>query len=27
MTWAGTLAVLRTLDDVRAQVGVIYPGE
>lgn len=27
MTWAGTLAVLRTLDDVRAQVGVVYPGE
>lgn len=27
MTWADTLAVLRTLDDVRAQVGVVYPGE
>lgn len=27
MTWADTLAVLRTLDEVRAQVGVVYPGE
>jgi predicted dehydrogenase len=27
MTWADTLAVLRTMDEVRAQVGVVYPGE
>ena len=27
MTWQGTLEVLRTLDEVRAQVGVRYPGE
>ena len=27
MSWAGTLAVLRTMDEVRAQVGVTYPGE
>ncbi|HEY0187026.1 MAG TPA: Gfo/Idh/MocA family oxidoreductase [Cellulomonas sp.] len=27
LTWADTLAVLRTLDEVRAQVGVVYPGE
>ena len=26
-TWQGTLEVLRTLDEVRAQVGVRYPGE
>jgi predicted dehydrogenase len=27
MTWANTVEVLRTLDEVRAQVGVVYPGE
>lgn len=27
MTWQGTLDVLRTLDSVRAQAGVVYPGE
>ena len=27
MTWQGTLAVMRTLDEVRRQVGVRYPGE
>jgi predicted dehydrogenase len=27
MTWADTLGVLRTMDDIRAQVGVVYPGE
>lgn len=27
MTWADTLAVLRTMDEVRSQVGVVYPGE
>ena len=27
MTWDGTLAVLRTMDEVRRQVGVEYPGE
>jgi len=27
LTWANTLEVLRTLDSVRAQVGVVYPGE
>jgi predicted dehydrogenase len=27
MTWQGTLAVMRTMDEVRRQVGVVYPGE
>ena len=27
MSWQGTLEVLRTLDEVRRQVGVVYPGE
>ncbi|WP_282947349.1 Gfo/Idh/MocA family protein [Cellulomonas endometrii] len=27
LTWADTLAVMRTMDEVRAQVGVVYPGE
>ncbi len=27
LTWDDTLAVLRTMDAVRAQVGVVYPGE
>jgi predicted dehydrogenase len=27
MTWAGTVDVMRTMDEVRRQVGVVYPGE
>ena len=27
MTWEGTMAVQRVLDEVRRQVGVVYPGE
>lgn len=27
MPWDGTLAVLRTMDEVRRQIGVVYPGE
>ena len=27
MTWDDTLAVMRTMDEVRRQVGVVYPGE
>ncbi|GHS85513.1 Gfo/Idh/MocA family protein [Cellulomonas hominis] len=27
MSWDGTLAVMRTLDEIRAQIGVVYPGE
>ncbi len=27
MTWQGTLDVMRTLDELRRQVGVVYPGE
>lgn len=27
MTWDGTLAVMRTMDAVREQIGVVYPGE
>ena len=27
MTWDGTLAVQRVMDEVRRQVGVVYPGE
>jgi predicted dehydrogenase len=27
MSWSDTLAVLRTTDEIRAQVGVVYPGE
>ena len=27
MPWEGTLAVLRVMDEVRRQVGVVYPGE
>jgi len=27
MSWQGTLDVLRTMDQIRAQVGVVYPGE
>lgn len=27
MTWDNTLEVMRTLDSVRAQVGLVYPGE
>jgi predicted dehydrogenase len=27
MSWADTLANLRTMDEIRAQVGVVYPGE
>ncbi|WP_435738473.1 Gfo/Idh/MocA family oxidoreductase [Cellulosimicrobium sp. PMB13] len=27
MSWDGTLEVMRTLDEVRRQVGVVYPGE
>lgn len=27
LTWADTLAVMETMDEVRRQVGVVYPGE
>ena len=27
MPWEGTLAVLRVMDEVRRQIGVVYPGE
>jgi predicted dehydrogenase len=27
LTWANTLEVMRTLDEVRAQIGLAYPGE
>ncbi len=27
MSWDDTLAVLRTMDEIRAQLGVVYPGE
>ncbi|GEA85817.1 MAG: Gfo/Idh/MocA family oxidoreductase [Cellulomonas sp.] len=27
MSWQGTLEVMRTLDEVRRQIGVVYPGE
>ncbi len=27
MTWDGTLDVMRTMDEVRRQIGVVYPGE
>jgi predicted dehydrogenase len=27
MSWQGTLEVMRTMDAIRAQVGVVYPGE
>jgi predicted dehydrogenase len=27
MTWDGTVEVMRTMDAVRAQIGVVYPGE
>lgn len=27
MTWESTLSVLRTMDEVRRQIGVVYPGE
>lgn len=27
MTWQNTLEVMRTMDSIRAQVGVVYPGE
>ena len=27
MSWRGTLEVMRTMDEIRAQVGVVYPGE
>lgn len=27
LSWSDTLAVMRTMDEVRAQVGVVYPGE
>lgn len=27
LTWENTLAVMRTMDEVRAQIGLVYPGE
>jgi len=27
LTWENTLAVMRTMDQVRAQIGLVYPGE
>lgn len=27
MSWAGTVAVMETMDEVRRQIGVVYPGE
>jgi predicted dehydrogenase len=27
MTWDGTLEVMRTMDEVRRQIGLVYPGE
>jgi predicted dehydrogenase len=27
LTWDNTLAVMRTMDEVRAQIGLVYPGE
>jgi predicted dehydrogenase len=27
MTWQGTLDVMRTMDEVRRQIGLVYPGE
>ncbi|QTE29728.1 Gfo/Idh/MocA family protein [Pengzhenrongella sicca] len=27
MSWDNTLAVMRTLDEIRAQIGLVYPGE
>jgi predicted dehydrogenase len=27
LTWANTVEVMRTLDEVRAQIGLAYPGE
>jgi len=27
MTWQGTIDVLETMDEVRRQIGVAYPGE
>lgn len=27
MTWAQTLAVMETMDEIRRQIGVVYPGE
>ncbi|CAN5129050.1 Gfo/Idh/MocA family oxidoreductase [soil metagenome] len=27
LTWANTVEVMRTLDEVRAQIGLVYPGE
>jgi predicted dehydrogenase len=27
LTWDNTLAVMRTMDEVRAQIGMVYPGE
>ncbi len=27
MTWQGTLDVMRTMDEVRRQIGLRYPGE
>ncbi len=27
MSWRSTLEVMHTMDEIRAQVGVVYPGE
>jgi hypothetical protein len=27
MTWQGTLEVMRTMDEIRRQIGLVYPKE